>query len=161
MTGSSGVARFIGVVVRVHWGAPFGSSVVGFIGVRSKGRRVSLGSLGCAAGFIEVRPEDGLGHPGSLRSLGCALGVVGFVRCHWAALWWSSGSSGLSGFTAVCPWGLWGRPGSLVSLGCAIGVDGLICVRWIVWGAPWGSSGSSGVASFIGVCTGGCRVRPG
>ena len=34
-------------------------------------------------GFIRVRPVGRLVLPGSLRSLGCALGVVGFIQGEW------------------------------------------------------------------------------
>ena len=83
------------------WGAPYGSSCdTRFIGVLPGGRRiVTLGSLWCAmvvlgftavAEFIDVRPEDGHGHLGSLRlwggrpfrpgSLVFDIEVVGFIR---------------------------------------------------------------------------------
>ena len=54
----------------VYWGAPLGlsglSGIAGFIGVCTGGRRF---------------------HQGSLRSLGYALGVVGFILGHWGAPW--------------------------------------------------------------------------
>ena len=122
--------------VWVYWCAPLvssGSSVVaGFIRVHPRCHWVSLGSLGCAlrvvgftavAGFIEVRPEGGRGHPGSLCSLECALVVVRFVQGYWGEPWESSGSSRIG----VC------RRGRRFVRG-----------RWVHWGVPWGSSGSVG-----------------
>ena len=47
---------------------------------------VSMGSLGCSsgpsvvAGLNRVRPGVRLVYTGSLRSQGCALGAVGFIR---------------------------------------------------------------------------------
>ena len=71
-SGSSAAARFIGVrpgglgFIRarwIHWGAPFGLS----------------GSPGVTA-FIRVRPAGRRVLPGSLHSLECALGVVGYIQ---------------------------------------------------------------------------------
>ena len=128
--GSLGLSR-VAVLYRVHPGdrrdhpgslgsLGLSSSTSGFIWVRPRGRRVSLGSLGCAlgvvgftavAGYIEVRPEDGRGHSGSLRSLGApwassdSSGVI--------APWWSSGSSGVAGLIVARPWVHWVRQGLL------------------------------------------------
>ena len=100
-----------------------------FIGVRIRSRHVSLCSLGCALGDIgftaesvifELHPEGARSYPGSLRSLGCALKVIRFVRGHWGgtmgvvgfihsrridwgAHWGSSGSSGVAEFIGVRP----------------------------------------------------------
>ena len=85
-------------------------------------------------------------HPGSLGSLGFAMGVVGFIGGFWVQ--WCSpcgslGSSWVVGFTRVRPgdcWvhmvvvrftqvrpgGSWVHAGSLGSLGFALGVVGLI-----------------------------------
>ena len=96
--------------------------------------------LSGSSGLIGVRPGGRWVDPESLRSLGCGLAVVGFVRCswvHWSTRWGSSCSS----------------------LGYAIGLDGLIRGRWIVWGAPRGWSSSSGVARLIGVHPGRRPVR--
>ena len=75
----------------------------------------------------------------SLGSLGCALGIVGFVRCraaHWCTPW-SSGSFAVSGFIGK-------RPGG------SFGVAGFIGVR------PGGRRVRFGVAAFI-VLRPGCR----
>ena len=70
----------------VHWVALWGSSgsfgVTGFIVVRPSGLSGSFR----ITGFIGVRPGNRWIRSGSLGSLGCALGVVGFVRglsVHW------------------------------------------------------------------------------
>ena len=79
--------------------------------MRPRGRRVSLGSLGCTLGVVEFTAVVGfieVRHPTSLRPLGNALGVVWFVSGHRGAPWGSSGSSGVSGLIGVHPWG---RPG--------------------------------------------------
>ena len=80
-------------------GAPWmssGSSVVaGFNGGALWG---SSGSSG-VAGLTEVHPAGRWVHQGSLHSLGCALGVVGFIRVrwvHWDTPWVPSGSSGVA-----------------------------------------------------------------
>ena len=81
--------------------------------------------------------------PVSLGTLGCALGVVGFI-CgswfHWETPSGSSGSSGVAEFTGVRPRGRRINSGNLGSLGCAMGAVGFIRGRWIHRGAPWGSS---------------------
>ena len=114
-----GVVRFI----RVHCGILCWSSgsfeVAGFIAVRPVGGRVHQGScvhLGVrlvssessgVAGFIGVHPVDRRVHPGLLGSLGCALGIVWFIRgrwVHWGAPWGSLDSSG-SRVDWDVPWG--------------------------------------------------------
>ena len=68
------------------WGAPWGSSgsfgVAGFIGVRHRGLRVLSGSLG---------------------SLGCALGVMGFDQVRGVHRGAPLGSLGSLGYIAVRP----------------------------------------------------------
>ena len=63
----------------VHMGTPWESSgsvgVAGFIGFRPRCRRVRLGSLGSLWSDLRGRQLRSV----SLGSLGCALGVVGFV----------------------------------------------------------------------------------
>ena len=99
-------------------------------------------------------------HPGSLDTLGCALGVVGFIRgslrcalgfvgssnvclVHWGSPWGSSVSSGVAWLVSVRPWSR-----HSVHWECALGVVLFIRVHW---GAPFGSSGSSGITGFIEV----------
>ena len=87
-------------------------------------------SSSAVPGFIGVRSGVRRFHPGLLGSLGCALGIVRFIRGRWVhrgAPWWSSGSSGVAEF---------------------IGVDGFIGVLSWVRQVPPGS------------CTGFIRVRP-
>ena len=98
-----------------------------------------------------MRPGGRWVYPGSLDSLGYALGVVGFSRSclvHSGGSWGSLGSSGVVGFTRVLPEGRWVRPGSLRPLGCALWDVGFIQGSWIHLDAPWGSQGSSGVVRF-------------
>ena len=102
MVFSLGVVRYI----RCHWvhrGAPW----------------ESFGSSG-VAGFTGVRPVCRRFHPGSLGSLGCAQGIVGFIwvvffpgvrplgvgiiRVGWVHLDAPLVSSGSSGFSGVRPW---------------------------------------------------------
>ena len=87
----------------VHWGAPLWSS----------------GSF-VVDNLIEVHRGGHQVYPGSLDSLGCALGVVGFIRgcgvhcdapwglsvhpvclAHWASPWGASGSFGVAGIIGV------------------------------------------------------------
>ena len=107
-SGSSYVARFLRVRPRcrqvrtggwVGWGAPCGPlgsfGAAGFIGVSPgvveiiRVRWVHLVTLlGCSgslgiAGFIAVFPGGCRVHPVSLGSLGCALGVLRFIRGCW------------------------------------------------------------------------------
>ena len=119
----------VGSLIRVHPGVhrvrpgSFGcalgvigsSGVPGLIvGVCPIDCRVSLGSLGYAqvvvgftavAGFIYVRPDGGRGHPGSLCSLGCALGCVQSALGHLGAPLGSSVSFAVARFIGVRPWG--------------------------------------------------------
>ena len=81
----------------VHWGAPWGSS---------DSFRV--------AGFIRERPGNRRVRSGSLGSLRCAIGVVGFVR-GW--------------FVGLCARRV--RSVSLEYLGCAVGVVGIVWCRWV------------------------------
>ena len=115
--GSLGTLGLPFVVVRFILGA-------GLIGVDEFIRGAPWGSWGSCrdAGFIGVRPFGGRGHPSSLGSLGCAFGFVEFTCCrliNWGASLWSSGSSWVSRFIAVRPGGVSGstaffdvRPGS-------------------------------------------------
>ena len=57
-----------------------------------------------------MRPGGRQVHPGSLGSLMCALGVVGFIRGRWVH--WGA------------PWGRRIYPGSLDSMVCALGSSG-------------------------------------
>ena len=105
------------------------------------GRRVhwhtawaSLGSFG-VAGFIGVRPVYRWIRSGSLGSMGCALGVVGFVRglwFHWEA------HRGSSGFVRGLLVHLLAHWGSVVSFGVA----GLIGLRPVCCRVPSASLGS-------------------
>ena len=68
-------------------------------------------------------------HPGSLRSLGFAMGVVVFIQGRWVhseSSWRSLGSSGAAGFTSVRPAGRWVHLWLLRSLGFALQVVGFI-----------------------------------
>ena len=90
---------------------------------------VSSGSSG-VAGFIGLRPGGRRDHPDTLGSLGCVLGVIGFILgswVHWSASWESSGSSGTVGLIGVR---LGVRRVNLGSLGCALGVVGFVQGRW-------------------------------
>ena len=101
----------------VHWvhpgslcSLPCAEVVIGFIGyilVRCVHSCAPMGSLGSSgvAGFTLVHSRC---HPGWLGSLGCTLGVVGFIRVR----------------TRVCPLGRWVHSGTLGSLGSALGVVG-------------------------------------
>ena len=77
-----------------HWGSLVSSSVVGFTRV--------------CPGVLWV-------HPGLLVSLGCSLGIDGFIRS--------------VVFTRVRPEVLWVHPGWLSSLECVLYVVGLIWGR--------------------------------
>ena len=126
----------------------------GFTEVRSGGRRVlpgSLGSFGCTlvvVGFIRGCLVHS-GPPCAFLSssgtgaffLGCALGIVRFIRGHSAAYWGSSGSSCVAGFIEVRPGDRRVYPGSLGLLRCVLTVVGLIWGRLVHWSAYWGSSG--------------------
>ena len=79
------------------------------------------------AWFIGVRPGIRLVHPGSLGSLGCVLGIFGFIRIDWGAFEGSSGSSGVAGFIGL-------RPGVVGFIGLRPGVVGFIHGRWVQWG---------------------------
>ena len=79
-----------------HWGSLVSSRVVGF-------SRVCPGGLWV--------------HPVLLVSLGCSLGVDGFIRAVVLIL--------------VRPEVLWVHPGCLSSLECVLDVVGLIRGRWI------------------------------
>ena len=75
------------------WWCSGSFGVAGFIGVRRRVRSVNLGSAlvvvvgSCGlVGFIGVHPGGREVRSGSLRSLGCALVVVGFVRGCWVYL---------------------------------------------------------------------------
>ena len=81
------------------------------------------------AGFTLVQPGC---HPGWLGSLGCALGVVGFIR----------------GRSRVRPRGRWVHPGPLGSLGSALGVVRFVWGCWVHSDSPCGSLSSSGVVGF-------------
>ena len=78
-------------------------------------------------------------HPGSLGSLGFALGVVGFIRGHWVdegAPWRSFSSSGVVVFTRVRPGCRWVHSVSLDSLGFGLGVVGFMRGRSFHDGSP-------------------------
>ena len=64
-----------------------------------------------------MRPGSRWVHPGSLGSLGSALGFFGFMRDGWV------------------------NARSLGTIGCTLRVVGFIRGRWIQSGAPWGSLG--------------------
>ena len=79
-----------------------------------------------------VHPEGRLGNQGSLYSLGCTLGIVGFIRGRWVhrgAPWVSSSSSRVAGFIGVRPEGRSIHPGLLGSSRYTLRVAGLIRVR--------------------------------
>ena len=122
--------------------------------------------------FIRERPGGRRIRPRSLRSLGCVLVVIGFIRGRWvhrSSPLCSSGSYRADGFIGVRPGACQFHAGSLV-VGLTA-VTGNICVRpeglvlilgrWVYWGAPTGSLGSSGVTGFIGVHPWSCRVCAG
>ena len=127
-SGSSTVAEFIGVRPggrRVHRVSPLCSSgssgVAGFIRVYPGACRVHVGSLSSLAGFLWLHHRGRRVYPGSLDSMGCTLGIDGFIWCfsvHWG-----------------------NRADRPVSLGCYIAVVG---VRWVHWCAPLGSLGIAG-----------------
>ena len=92
------------------------SGDAGFVGVRSGGRQALTGVAGFIGGapwrspgpsrvdgFIVVRPGYLWVHRPLLGSLGCALGVVGFIRDYFSAHCGSSSSSMVAGFIDVCP----------------------------------------------------------
>ena len=120
-------------------------------------------------GFTRVRPGGHWVHPGYLRSLRCALVIVGFI---WGRLvqssspWGSLGSSGFVWFTRERPGGrwvhacCWVHPRSFGSLGCAVRVVGFIWCRWVHMGARLESMGSSGIVMFTRVIRGGRCVHP-
>ena len=127
------VARSLGLL-----GCTLGvSGVAVFIGVRPRGRWVHP-----SARYIGVRLSDCRVHPGPIGagSLGCALGVVEFIRGHWRA------SSCVTGFIGVRT----GSSGVAQFIGVYLGVVGFVRGRWVHWGAQWGLSGPFGVAGFIG-----------
>ena len=69
------------------------SGVVGFIRghwVHSGSHWGLFGSSG-VVGFTQERPGDRLVHPGSLDSLGFALGVAWFIRGRWVSLEFAPG----------------------------------------------------------------------
>ena len=82
--------------------------------------------------IVRVRPGYRLVHSGSLGSLGCALGVVGFFLGRWI-------------HSSVT----WESLGSLGVVGCVLGVVGFIRGRWVHIGAPSGLLGSFGVVRLI------------
>ena len=129
----------LGVVViigdrLVNWGTPLGSLgsswVIGFIGVRPGGRQI---------------------HPGSL---GCSLGIVGFIRCRWVHF----GSSGIAGFIEMLPVNRRVHPGYLGSLVSALRV--VVFIRGHTC-RPWRSPGSSGFTGYIWERAGGFWVPSG
>ena len=82
-------------------------------------------------GYIGVHPGGRWVRSGSLDSLGCALGVVGFDQgrwVHWGAPWGSYGSFGFIGVHHVARRvRLW----SLGSLWCAMGLIGFTGFIWV------------------------------
>ena len=106
--------------------------------------------------LIFIRTMTQSSGPGDCRvhlvSLGCALGVVGFIRCHWGALWVSSYSSAVTWFNWVRPWCRRVHLVSLGSLGCGQGVVWFIQSHWYIGVQPGcrqvhlGSLGSLGCA---------------
>ena len=122
-----------------------------------------------AVGFTRVRPVCLLVHPGSLRSLRCALVIVGIIHgrlVHYGAPWRSLGSSGYVSLTRERPGGRlahacrWVHPRSLGTLGCALRVVGFIWGR-VLMGARLGSMGSSGIVVFTRVIREGRCVHSG
>ena len=158
--GSLGSLGFVLGVVRfmqgrcVHSGSRSGSlgssGVVRFTQVRAGG-----------VGFTSVRAGGRWVHPGSLGSVGFALGVVGFIRGRWipsGSPWGSFGSLGgrwvqVVGFTWLLSVGRCVHPWSFRSLGFSLGVVGYIRGRWIYSGSLCGPLSSSGVVGFT-------RFRP-
>ena len=92
----------------------------------------SMGSLGCALGVVRFIRVEG--------SLGCTLGCVCFIRIHWGA-----------------PLGCVVHPVSLGSLGSVLGVVGFVRCRWIHWGTTWKSYSFAGI---IGARPGNRQVHP-
>ena len=181
---SFGRALSVSGFIRVHWGHSgsfrHGQCVVGFIRARSVYFRFHSGllrSIGCAQGsagslwFVEfIRASPCV----SLRSFGCALRVVGFIRVYWdhsrvvSGLFWfvgwfvravRSGGSferalvvlGLIWFCCVHSSAYWWSLGSFRGV---LLVIRLIPVRWVHSGLHWGSSVSFGFVRFI-------RTHPG
>ena len=153
----------------VHSGAPSRSSgVFRFIRVRRGCRLVhseTLGSFWCTLGFVLLIRGRWVnsGAPWGLSgSFGCALGVVGFIRCHldapWGssgAPWWTSGSLGVDGFIRVRTVGRRVQWGPFGSFGDALAVVGVIRGRWPVRrGCRRVHSGSLG--SFVSVIQSRC-----
>ena len=103
---SSGFAGLIGVrpslvgFIWVHMGASWG------FGVCPEGRRVRA--------VFQCLLECSWGpwvYAWSLGSLGCVLGVVGFIRVNWGAIWGSWCSSRVAEFIGVRLGGRWGHTG--------------------------------------------------
>ena len=128
--------------------------VVGFVGVRNRGRWVHSGSLGlfmCALGFVwvavwlvQVHPGDSWVHTVSLGSLWYNLADLWFSRgcsIDFGARWGSLCSLGDDGFIRVRPVCRWVHLESLDTFGCALGVVGFIRGSWVRSGALSGSSG--------------------
>ena len=101
--GSSRFVEFTRVRPKGHWVHPgrWVHSVAPWRSLGSSGSPLgSLGSLGCrqdVVGFIMVLPRGHWVFPGSLGSLVCVMGAVGFIRCHWVHSGASSGSLGYLG----------------------------------------------------------------
>ena len=88
--------------------------------------------------LTSVRPGGRWVHPGSIGSVGFALGVVGFIRGLWVqsvAHWLSLGSSGVVGFTRVRTGCHWVPTVSLGSLGFALSVVVFIRGHWVHLGS--------------------------
>ena len=138
-----GVVRFI----RSHSCAPWLLFILSWV--------VDWGSLGTSGivGFTLVHSGGCSVHPGSLGTLACALGVVGFILGRLVCLrapCLSLGSSGVTWFTlgvvaSVVRFtharlgGRWFHQGSLGSVACTLRVFGFISGRLVNSRTPWGS----------------------
>ena len=122
----------------VNWGVPWCSRFI-------RAHWIHQGGSTGVNGFIRVRPVGRLVLPGSLRSLGCALGVVGLFRMRPELVWFIRGRWVHRG-------SLWGSSSFFRAAGfIPVRFRGFIPGRWVHWGSPWCSSCSSGFAGFIGV----------
>ena len=145
----------------------------GFIGVRPRGRRFRLGSLGslrfamvfvwfCRSSWVYFdAPWVSSGSSGVAVFIGVRIGVVGFISgrwMRWGTPLWSSDLLGVAWFFGVRPVVLCVHPEPLGSLGCAFRIVGFIQSHW---DAHWVSSGSYGVAGFFVVRPEDRQVRPG
>ena len=99
-------------------------------------------SLGSVVGFVRVQYRGSWVHSGSLVTLGCNLGVSGFIRgglVQSSSPWRSMASSEVDRLIWERPAGHWVHLGLFGLFGCALGVVMFIWGCWCDSGAPWGS----------------------